>query len=123
MLDAYRGSIDDDGETFVDAQSHVRAILNGEHGDPLLDCSFLALDADWPTSVTIVTLFRGEPLLAQAFTTPRWKRRGLARALISLSMNALIERGEHVLNLVVTSGNEPAERLYNELGFRPVEGT
>lgn len=121
MLEAYHGSIDDDGETLPDAQQSVRATLNGEHGDFLDDCSLVALDRDRPVAVTFVTRFRGEPLLAQVYTAPTWKQRGLARALIQLSMNALVARGESVLNLVVTSGNDPAERLYVSLGFSVVE--
>ncbi len=117
MLAAYQGSIDDDGETLVDAEQSVHATLTGEHGEFLGDCSFVALDAGHPVAVTLVTLLHGAPLLAQAYTSPTWKRRGLARVLIQLSMNALVVRGETALGLVVTSGNEPAERLYDGLGF------
>ena len=117
MLSAYRGSVDDDGESLSDAEQSVQATLNGEHGDFLNDCSFVALDAGHPVAVTLVTMLRKEPLLAQVYTAPMWKRQGLARALIRLSMNALVARGETELGLVVTSGNEPAERLYETLGF------
>lgn len=117
MFSAYRGSVDDDGESLSDAEQSVHSTLNGEHGDFLDDCSFVALDAAYPVAVTLVTMLHGQPLLAQVYTDPTWKRRGLARALIKLSMNALAARSETELSLVVTSGNDPAERLYESLGF------
>ena len=48
---------------------------------------------------------------------PSWKNRGLARALIQLSMNALLDRSESVLTLIVKVGNLPAEHLYESMGF------
>ena len=117
MFAAYRGSIDDDGESLSDAEASVRATLNGEHGDFLDDCSFVALESDHPVAATLVTMLDREPLLAQVYTSPERRSQGLGRALIQFSMNALILRGESELNLVVTSGNEAAERLYESLGF------
>src|SRR3990172_7361887 len=117
MFAAYRGSIDDDGESLSDAEQSVRTTLHGGHGYFLADCSFVALDDGHPAAGTLVTMLHGEPVLSQVGTAPTRKRRGLARALIQLSMNALVARGETELSLVVTSGNEPAERLYQDFGF------
>jgi ribosomal protein S18 acetylase RimI-like enzyme len=36
-------------------------------------------------------------------------------------MNALLGAGYSRLTLVVTDGNEPAQRLYASLGFVPIE--
>jgi len=35
-------------------------------------------------------------------------------------VNALLDRGDNRLTLIVTDGNEPAEALYQELGFREI---
>jgi predicted GNAT family acetyltransferase len=37
-----------------------------------------------------------------------------------MSMNALAAKALPVLNLMVTSGNDPAEHVYQKLGFEPV---
>ncbi len=119
MLDAYRGTIDDAGETLADAIEEVTAYLAGGPGEPLLECSFLALDGSRPVGACLVSLHQNSPLLAYAFTAPAAQNRGLATALIRLSMRALAARGYRRLALWVTEGNTPAERVYEKLGFTP----
>ena len=85
---------------------------------PLPDCSFVALDEGRIVAATQVCLDEGRPLFARAYTLPSWQNRGLARALIQLSQNALIERGEQVLALMVKVGNLPARHLYDVDGVR-----
>lgn len=104
----------------AEAISHVGKYLDGEFGSPLLDCSYVALQDSRPISVTLVALDGGEPLLAQVYTAPDWQNKGLATALIQMSMNTLAESGVRVLNLMATAGNAPAEHLYRNLGFKPV---
>jgi len=61
-------------------------------------------------------------LLAYAFTALSAQNRGLATALIRLSMQALAARGHLRLDLFVTIGNTPAEHIYEKLGFLPETG-
>ncbi len=117
MFAAYRGGVDDSGETIADAEGSVRTFFGGGFGTPLPECSFVALDGGSIVAVTLVSVFEGRPLLAQAYTLPSWQNRGLARTLIQHSMNALIDRGESVLTLAVTVGNAPAQHLYESIGF------
>lgn len=121
MFAAYRGTIDDDGRTRADTVDRVAKFFAGVFGDPLLDCSFVALDDLQPISATLVSMDEHEPLLAQAYTTPERQGEGLASALIQLSMNALASKGLTVLHLMATLGNDPAEHLYRKLGFSPAE--
>ena len=72
--------------------------------------------------MTLVSWFQDEPLLAQVYTAPEWKNRGLATTLMMMSMNALEEKGYQALNLVVTAGNKPAEHVYTKLGFDLFQG-
>jgi GNAT superfamily N-acetyltransferase len=117
MFEAYRGGVDDSGETIADAEGSIRTLFASGFGTPLLECSFVALDGTTIVAVTLVTVFEGRPLLAQAYTVPAWQNRGLARALIQLCENALLDRGESVLALAVTVGNLPALHLYASMGF------
>lgn len=120
MLDAYRGTIDFDGdETLEDAVQEVDGVLAGCAGPALLSASYVALAGTALASATLVTLAQGQPLLAYVYTASRWKNRGLAGALIQMSMNALARQGHTTLRLAVTAGNAPAEHLYRRLGFVP----
>lgn len=56
---------------------------------------------------------------AYAFTAPDHKGRGLAGGLMSLAMTSMKAAGERQAHLWVTAGN-PAERIYERLGFREV---
>lgn len=48
---------------------------------------------------------------------PGHRRRGFGKAL----MQAVIDRAEDQVDLLVDEGNGPANRLYEQLGFRPAE--
>ena len=53
------------------------------------------------------------------YVTPRARRRGIARHLLeSLLERACAIDGIEIVQLSVTAGNGPAERLYESLGFR-----
>ena len=122
MLDAYRDTIDYEGETLADTEGEIARTFVGEYGQFLPQYSFLALDGDDPVSASLVTRYDGVPFLAFSMTSPRWKGKGLARHLIRESMLAIREGGETTLALVVTAGNVPAERLYESMGFVEAEG-
>jgi RimJ/RimL family protein N-acetyltransferase len=122
MLDAYRGTIDARGdETLEDAVEEMRSYFAGASGKPLLDCSFVVEDHGLPVSASLISQYEGSPLLAYSFTEPSYSGRGLATTLVQLSMNALAARRHRTLRLVVTLGNEPAQRVFEKLGFREIE--
>jgi GNAT superfamily N-acetyltransferase len=120
MFDAYRGTIDDEGESFEDAKAEVRRTFDGGYGEMIWDSSFVATERDEAgfDSASVVTLWRGSPLLAFSMTQPAAQRRGLASLVIAASMRSLAARGHSKLSLVVTCGNTRAERFYEKLGFR-----
>jgi GNAT superfamily N-acetyltransferase len=122
MLEAYCGTIDEEGETLADAILALSAYFAGVDGEPLLECSFVADDGLQPVTACLISLYHGEPLLAYAFTTPSAQGRGLSTGLIRLSMQALEARGHLRLGLFVTIGNTTAEHIYEKLGFRPETG-
>ena len=119
MLSAYEGTIDYGGETLDETVDEVRSYFEGRSGEPLLDCSFVALDLDAPVSACLISLWEGGPLLAYTYTGKLWKGQGLATGLVQLSINALHARGQQSLALWVTVGNAPAEHVYARLGFQP----
>jgi len=51
-------------------------------------------------------------------TRPPWRRQGLARHLLVLAGEHVIEAGGESITLEVRASNEPAIRLYQTLGYR-----
>ena len=120
MLDAYRGTEDDDGETIDDARAEIGRLFADEFGTLDEDASGVVRADDSVVAATLITRYEGTPFLAFSMTAPAWQRRGYARAGIERAMARLAARGETALNLVVTRANEPARRLYQRIGFREV---
>ena len=118
MLAAYRGAADDEGETIADALQEVDNVLHSADRPFMPEASFvIEVDATL-ASASLVSLFRGAPLLTHVMTHPRYKRGGLAAAAVLSSANALSEQGWSSLSLYVTDSNEPALALYRNLGFQ-----
>ncbi len=122
---AFRGTIDDEGETFADALAEIDRTLDGDYGDPLFDCSFVVERGEFLASACLIGHPEpdGVPLVVFSMTRPNAQREGLARYLIQRSIDALLDRGHTRLRLIVSEGNVPARSLYASLGFRPIAAT
>jgi GNAT superfamily N-acetyltransferase len=116
MIDAYRGTIDDDGETIEDARNEIDGYFAGSSGTPLLEASAGAIEGGVMVAAVLVSTFRGEPLIAYLMTGRAWTRRGLATSLVQGALADLASMGASRAHLWVTAGN-PAERIYECLGF------
>lgn len=117
MLRAYRGTVDDEGETKEDAAAEVRKTLAGEYGEFMPACSMVAERGSRIVSATLVTRLVGQPFVAFTFTDPASRGQGLASACIRAAMAQLRLLGERELGLMVTLANAPAVSLYTRLGF------
>ncbi|MDX1615368.1 MAG: GNAT family N-acetyltransferase [Candidatus Promineifilaceae bacterium] len=120
MLDAYRGTIDYDGETLADAQAAVDDYLHGS-ARPLLDQSWLAQHPqDGFVSACLVAWWpaRDRPLIAYVMTQAGWKGRALATTLLAYSLHDLAQAGYNDVRAVITAGNRPSETLFARAGFR-----
>lgn len=122
MDDAYRGTIDaEPGQGLDEARQEIATTFAGAYGSFLAEPSFLALEGDEVVSAVLVTRFEGAPFVAFTMTRADRKGRGLSTALLTASIHALADGREDHVDLVVTVGNEPAERVYTALGFEVVE--
>ncbi len=119
MLDAYRGTIDDEGETIDDARELVRQLFEGEFGALDWAASEVITRDGQLVSATLLTRWQERPFVAFMLTVPGHQRQGLARAGLLRAVNRLAAAGETVLRLVVTQGNTRAEAVYESLGLRP----
>src|SRR5262245_20005397 len=120
MLAAYRGGADDEGETIAEALQEVDNVLISADRPFIPEASFvIELDAAL-ASASLVSFFRGAPLITHIMTHPNYKRRGLGVSALLSSANALREQGWSSLSLYVTDSNEPALALYRKLGFQTI---
>jgi ribosomal protein S18 acetylase RimI-like enzyme len=121
LLAAYRGTVDDEGETESDAIGEVERTMEGEYGPFLPDSSFAVEDCGRIVGASMVSLSESRPLLAYVVVHPDMKRRGIGSLLVAATGNALLAAGHSELELFVTEANEPAVSLYRKLGFRLVD--
>jgi ribosomal protein S18 acetylase RimI-like enzyme len=118
MVVAYAGTVDDQGEPPSFAEAEARRTIAGRYGEVRWDASLVAhASGDESVGTTVVTRDRGHLLLAFALVAPEWRNRGLGTALIIRTANRLAAEGATKWTLAVTVGN-PAQRLYERLGFR-----
>lgn len=120
MLEAYRGTIDSEGETLEDAISEAKGTLNGKYGKFLWNASLIAEVDSVPAAAILFTWSEKDnmPLLAFSMTHAHFKGKGLASELIKAGLAKLFEEGHSECCLVVTEGNEPALSIYKKLGFQ-----
>jgi len=122
--EAYRGTIDDIGQSPADAMNEARETLAGYFGRFLADCSFVLDGHDGLAGATLVTAAADDTaLLAEVMVDPGYRGQGYARALIQAAMNACLDQGWQKMILTVTRNNVPAEGLYRRMGFEEEPGT
>jgi len=117
MYSAYRGTIDDEGESEADALVEVQKTFASAYGSFVPSCFAVVERGGRLLSATLVTRWQDRPFVAFSMTEPNSKRTGLARACMMTAMSRLHAAGEHELGLVVTLANVPAFNLYTSLGF------
>lgn len=59
----------------------------------------------------------GETDMMNVAVHPHFRRKGIGEALVSALVDALKKQGSHSLTLEVRASNEPAQKLYEKLGF------
>ncbi len=123
MLDAYRGTVDVEGDETLDAITEIRDTFTGAYGPVLKSCSFVIEKNGQALSAIIITNWDGtpQPLLTFTMTHPTAKNQGMSSFLIKKSVNALLEQGYTDLYLFVTANNLPARHVYEKLGFEVIE--
>ena len=113
MLDAYRGTIDYEGEDLDDAVGEVGSWLGS---DPLLAHSVVASMGGDPVSAVMVSVVEDEPFIGYVISDPARKRRGLARLVVTTALASLAAAGHRRVVFYITDGNVASERLFAGLG-------
>src|SRR5881396_310360 len=126
LMAVYEGHIEQQFGMHVGSETewreYVTGIWKGDSGAYLPVASWAARDAAGLTGVALTTHWMGSPLLSELGVRRDARRKGLGRALVVQTMNALVDLGYDRLGLYVTVGNGPALALYTSLGFTQVGG-
>jgi L-amino acid N-acyltransferase YncA len=116
MLDAYRGTIDDEGETLEDAY----AAVDDYFGRILRDHSNVVVAADGSDrldAMCFVVEVDGRAYVDPIAVTAARKGHGLGRGMVAMSLGSLAAAGITEVGATITDGNTPSERLFASLGF------
>ncbi|MEM7325382.1 MAG: GNAT family N-acetyltransferase [Actinomycetota bacterium] len=113
LLQAYRGTVDDEGETHddaVDAVDHYLGVALADHANVLVD-------GDTPVALCCVSIVDGVHYIDPILVTPDRKRTGIGRGFVCWSLHRLRAAGVDEVGAAITDGNIPSERLFTGLGF------
>lgn len=116
MADAYRGTIDDEGEDQPAALQELESTVGGSYGPPLRSAWLVHETEGRLSAAVICTRWHGLPFIVQAFTHPDQQRNGISGRLVLAASQELRGLGETHLSLIVTRRN-PAYELYRRIGF------
>ncbi len=114
MLDAYLKTIDYEGENTDDALEEINGYF--AH-DPLLACSWVYASGDMILAASLMSMYKGAPLIAYIITRATWKERGLGAYVVRQSLLSLQDSGYSEVRATVTEGNTPSEKIMARFGF------
>lgn len=113
MLDAYRGTIDYEDETYDDAVTEVRSFLESS---PALEHSYVVeLDAMLVAAV-LVSIYDGDLFIGYVMTHPDHKATHIGRRLVHHALSRAHAGGVRRAVFYITAGNAPSEALFASLG-------
>lgn len=82
-----------------------------------LACWLVALDGETVAGYVGSQTVLGETDMMNIAVHPDYRRKGIAQALVNALVDALKSQGSRCLTLEVRASNEPAQKLYEKLGF------
>jgi L-amino acid N-acyltransferase YncA len=113
ILDAYRGTVDDEGEdneAALDAVDDWLSRLEPPHSVVLEQNGDIV-------ALSFVVDVAGLKYIDPVATVARRKREGLGSAAVSCSLRSLFDHRVHEVGAVITDGNIASERLFADFGF------
>jgi GNAT superfamily N-acetyltransferase len=117
LLDAYRGTVDDEGESIDDAYDAIDDYLERI----VRPHSFVVAAPDGAlTAMSFVVVVEDRHYVDPVAVRPDGKRRGLGRSAVATSLGSLVAAGVTEVGATITDGNAPSERLFASLGFERV---
>ena len=115
MLDAYRNTIDDEGESLDDALNVVDYYL----ASILRLHSHVVLDGSDVVACAFVVVVNDMHYIDPVVVASARKRLGVGEALVRRCLTSLADAGVSEVGATITDGNVASERLFIKLGFKP----
>ena len=119
MLDAFRGTIDYDDETYEDAITEVRSYF--EH-DPALEHSYVLEPEGTIVSAVLVSISDHDAFIGYVMTHPDHKGTHIGRRLVHHALTGAGTAGYRRAVFYITAGNLPSEALFASIGAVAAEG-
>jgi predicted GNAT family acetyltransferase len=113
ILDAYRGTIDYEGETLVEAKDAIDEWLEDS---PMLEASFGVHDGESLVSATLLQVLDSNPFVRAVMTHPDHKSKGYGTAAVEATLSMLRSSGHQKVVFYTTEGNTASETLFKNLG-------
>jgi ribosomal-protein-alanine N-acetyltransferase len=88
--------------------------------DSRLSLWLVAMDGETVVAYVGSQSVLGETDMMNIAVSPNYRRQGIAEKLVVELIEKLREKGNHSLMLEVRSSNDPAQKLYEKLGFEQV---
>jgi GNAT superfamily N-acetyltransferase len=113
LLDAYRGTVDDEGEGDDEARDAIDEYL----GRIVWPHSVVLEERESLIAMSFVVIVEGRHYIDPVATASDRKGEGIGRAVVLASLRSLADDGIAEVGAVITDGNTPSERLFARLGF------
>ena len=113
MLDAYRGTIDDEGESVEDALAAIDfyfATFRREH-------SFVLSELGVLRAFAFVVVVDDVNYIDPVVVAPDQQHRGVGGEMVRICLGSLARAGLTEVGATITDGNVASERLFLGLGF------
>lgn len=122
MVSAYRGTIDDEGESEDDARAWIAAFFSGAApqvtGGQAVPGLSMGLRRDGAlVSACLVTAYQAQAFISIVMTHPDRKGQGLAGQVLGASLKGIRSTGQVWVYAAITEGNRPSEALFSRVGF------
>lgn len=119
LLDAYRDTVDYEGEELPESIEDINRVLGSSGPRLFSEASGVTVVDGRPASAIIVNELDAAPFISFVFTHPEYQRRGHAERLIENACAWSAANGYDHIDLWVTAGSQ-GESLYRRIGFVPV---
>jgi len=113
MLDAYQGTVDDEGETTIEALEavdHYLSLIVHKH-------SFLVTEASRVVAMAFTVVVDEVHYVDPIVVAAHRKQSGIGREAVTLVLESLAGDGIAEVGATITDGNIASERLFLGLGF------
>ncbi len=119
LLDAYRGTLDDEGDDLAAAVAEAEGYFAGKHGRAMPEASVVAWRGQTPVGACLVGWWAAHacPFIVEVAVRSDAKGRGVGRLVLGEAVRRLGRAGETEVRAVITEGNDPSKGLFRACGF------